>query len=56
MDYSFLITKMAEGQGSQANRGIFVGSRARALLNAMAYIQNKRVGRGRAGRAPKLKD
>ena len=45
---------MAEGQDSQANRGIFVGGRARALLNAMAYFEKKRVGRGRAGRAPNL--
>ena len=46
---------MAEGQGSQASRGIFVGGRARALLNAMAYFENKRVGRGRAGRAINLR-
>ena len=40
---------MAEGRGSQENR-IFVGGWARALLNAMAYFENERVGRGRAGR------
>ena len=50
MDYSFLIKKMAEGRGSQENRRVFVGGRARVLLNAMAYFENERVGRGRAGR------
>ena len=54
-DYSFLIEKMAEGWGSQANRGIFVGGRARALLNATAYFKNERVGRGRAGMGPNLR-
>ena len=35
------------------SRGIFVGGRASALLNAMAYFENERNrGRGRAGRAP----
>ena len=44
---------MAEGQDSVENRGIFVGGRARALLNAMAYFENERnKGRGRAGRTP----
>ena len=47
---------MSEGQGSQANRGIFVGGRTRALLNARAYFENKRVGRGRAGRAPNVRN
>ena len=44
---------MAEGRDSQAqvNRGIFVGGRARALLNAMTYFKNERMRRGRAGRA-----
>ena len=46
---------MAEGRGSQTQRGIFVGGRARALLNAMAYFENERVGRGRAGRRPNLR-
>ena len=54
MDYSFLIKKMAEGQDSQDNRGIFVGGRARALLIAMAYFENERVRTGREGRAPNL--
>ena len=45
---------MAEGQDSKANREIVVGGRARALLNAIAYFENKRVGRGRVGRAPNL--
>ena len=45
---------MAEGQDSQENRGIFVGGRARVLLNTLAYFENERVGRGRAGRAPNL--
>ena len=50
-----LLSKMAEGQGSQTQRGIFVGGRARALLNAMVYFENERVGRGRAGRGPNLR-
>ena len=41
---------MAEGRGFQTCREIFVGGRARALLNAIAYFENERVGRGRAGR------
>ena len=47
---------MAEGQDSQAqaNRGIFVGGRTRALLNAMTYFENKRMRGGRAGRALNL--
>ena len=45
---------MAEGQDSQENREIFVGGRARVLLNAMVYFENKRVGRGGAGRTPNL--
>ena len=44
---------MAEGSGSQTQRGIFVGGRARALLNAIAYFKNER-GQGRAGRGPNL--
>ena len=40
---------MAEGRDSHENR-IFVGGRARLLLNAMAYFENERVGRVRAGR------
>ena len=41
---------MAEGQGFQTHREIFVGGRARALLNAIAYFENERVGRGRTER------
>ena len=47
---------MAEGQDPIESRGIFVGSRARALLNAMAYFDNERNrGRGRADRAPPIR-
>ena len=41
---------MAEGQGFQVHREIYVGGRARALLNAIAYFENEKLGRGRAGR------
>ena len=54
MEYSFPIKKVAEGRDSQVNRGIFVGRRARALLNAMTYFENERMRRGRASRAPNL--
>ena len=46
---------MAEGQGLQTHRGIFVGGMARALLNAIADFKNERVGRGKAGRDPDLR-
>ena len=36
---------MAAGQGFQTCREIFVGGRARALSNAIAYFENGRVGR-----------
>ena len=45
---------MDKGRDSQMNRGIFVGGRARVLLNAMTYFENERMRRGRAGRAPNL--
>ena len=47
---------MAEGRDSQAqaNRGIFVGGRARVVLNAMTYFENERMRRGRAGRVQNL--
>ena len=41
---------MAEGLGFPRCREIFVGGRPRALLNAIAYFKNERVGRGRVGR------
>ena len=41
--------KMAESRESTEEVRRFVGGRARALLNAMAYFTNNR-GRGRAGR------
>ena len=44
---------MAEGQDFQACREIFVGGRARALLNAIAYFENER-GQEKAGRDPNL--
>ena len=47
---------MAEGQDPIESRGIFVGGRTWALLNAMAYFDNERNrGRGRAGRAPPIR-
>ena len=47
---------MTEGQDPIENRGIFVGGRARALLNAMAYFDNERNrGRGKVGRAPPIR-
>ena len=46
-------SKMAENRDILRSRGIFVGRRARALLNAMAYFENERP-RGRAGRGPIL--
>ena len=42
---------MAEGQGFQAHGEIFVGERARTMLNAIAYFENE-WGQGRAGRGP----
>ena len=46
---------MADGQGLQTHREIFVGGRARALLNAIANFKSRRVGRGRVGRGPNLR-
>ena len=47
---------MAEGQDPIESRGIFVGGRARALLNAMAYFDNERNrGRRRAGMTPPIR-
>ena len=46
---------MAEGQGLQTHRGIFVSGRARALLNAIANFESGSVGRGRVGRGINLR-